>query len=83
MTDVTTYDFLDSASEREWLIALEPKTVVANAHRFYDFMSEQGVDADSFLRELAFAKAADALAIDYDVLYDSWLAETPIPQGSG
>lgn len=28
---------------------------------------------DSFTRELAFTKAADALGIDYDVLYTAWL----------
>lgn len=80
MTTPTPYDFLDDPREREWLTALEPQTVLVNAHRFYDFMAEQGFPAESFLRELAFTKASEALGLDYDVLYQSWLDETPIAQ---
>lgn len=76
-----TYDFLDDPQEREWLIGLDPKAVLANAHRIYDWMTEQGVDQDSFLRELAFSKAAEALGIDYDVLYNAWLNQTPAMSG--
>jgi hypothetical protein len=72
------YEFLDDASEREWLIGLDPQVVLANAHRMYDWMREQGVDVDSFLRELAFTKAAHTLGLDYDVLYNAWLNEVPV-----
>ena len=78
--DSTRYDFLESVREREWLVAVEPREVLANAHRVYGWMAEQGIDADSFLRELAFTKAADALMLDYDVLYRSWLTESPVQQ---
>ncbi|GAC1533628.1 MAG: hypothetical protein NVS3B1_28040 [Marmoricola sp.] len=74
----TAYEFLDSVQERERLIGLEPQAVLANAHRIYDWMIEQGVDQDSFLRELAFDKASEALGIEYSVLYDAWLNETPV-----
>ena len=78
----TQYEFLDSPREREWLTTLEPQVVLDNAHRFYDFMNEQdGISEDSFLRELAFTKASEALSIDYDVLYDAWVNETPAPSG--
>lgn len=73
----TEYDFLDDTQEREWLTSLDPQVVLANAHRMYDWMAEQGIDTDSFLRELAFTKAAGALGVDYDVLYNSWLDEVP------
>jgi hypothetical protein len=33
---------------------------------------------DSFTRELAFQKAAAALNLDYDVLYNAWLHEMPV-----
>lgn len=72
------YDFLDSPKEREWLTALEPQAVLDNAHRMYDWMTEQGIEQDSFLRELAFTKASEALGLDYDVLYQSWLDEIPV-----
>ena len=49
-----------------------------NAHRMYAWMTEQGIDQDSFLRELAFTKAAEALDLDYEVLYQAWLNEAPI-----
>lgn len=74
----TDYSYLDDPAERAWLIGLEPTAVRDNAHRIYDWMIEQGVDQDSFLRELAFTKASEALGIDYDVLYEAWLAATPV-----
>lgn len=74
----TQYAQLDDPGERAWLIALEPKDVVTNAHRMYDWMREQGVDVDSYLRELAFTKAADALGLDYETLYNAWLDERPL-----
>lgn len=77
---VETYDFLDDAREREWLIGLDSKAVLANAHRIYDWMQEHGVDQDSFLRELAFTKASVELDLDYDVLYYAWLNQTPAVQ---
>jgi hypothetical protein len=64
-------------AEREWLMNLF-SVVLNNAHRFYDFMTETGQPPDSYTRELAFTKAAEALDIDYDVLYDAWLNEKPI-----
>lgn len=81
-TTQQAYAFLDSKQERDWLIALDPQDVHANAHRMYEWMAEQGIDRDSFLRELAFTKAAEALGIDYDVLYQSWMNETPLPRAS-
>lgn len=74
---MTDYSFLDDPAERAWLIGLDPADVLANAHRIYDWMAEQGVDTDSFLRELAFTKASDALGIDYEVLYQTWLNGVP------
>jgi hypothetical protein len=72
------YSFLDDPAEREWLINLDPKDVVAHAHRIYEFMREAGLPAESFIRELAFTKASDALGIDYDVLYTAWLDQVPV-----
>lgn len=73
-----TYSYLDDPAEREWLIKLEPAAVRDNAHRFYDFMHDNGLPAESLLRELAFDKASTALGLDYDVLYEAWLNEQPI-----
>lgn len=72
------YWFLDDPAERAWLVDLSSAAVLANAHRMYDWMVEQSVDPDSFLRELAFQKAASEMGLDYDVLYDAWLAERPV-----
>lgn len=72
------YAFLDDAAERAFLTEVAPAEVLANAHRAYDWLLDNGLDQDSFLRELAFTKAADALGIDYDVLYDAWLNQTPV-----
>jgi hypothetical protein len=72
------FSFLDDPAEREWLTNVAPTDVLANAHRFYDFMAEAGIPADSFTRELAFTKASEALGIDYDVFYESWLYFQPI-----
>lgn len=73
-----TYDFLDDQTERDWLIALDPQVVLANAHHWYDWVAQFGGDlGDSLIRELAFQKASDVLGIDYDVLYKSWLNEVP------
>jgi hypothetical protein len=77
-TKVEDYSFLDDPAEREWLINVDPKDVVANAHRIYDFMRDAGLPVDSFTRELAFTKASDALGIDYNVLYDAGANEVPI-----
>lgn len=77
MTDAR-YAHLDDPAEREWLTNLSPSDVVTNAHRFYDFMDEQGVPSDSYTRELAFQKASEDLGIDYDVLYDAWLHEKEV-----
>lgn len=71
------YAHLDDPAEREWLTNLSPLDVLRNAHRFYDFMSEEGMPADSYTREMAFEKAAKALGVSYDVLYDAWLDERP------
>ena len=73
------YDHLDDPRERRWLSDLCPHDVVENAHRMYDWMRDQGIAPDSYLRELAFEKAATALTLDYDVLYNAWLAERPVP----
>lgn len=73
------YSFLDDPAERDWLTKLDPADIVSNAHRFYDFMHDQGLPAESFLRELAFTKAAEALGLDYEVLYQAWLNETAVP----
>lgn len=70
---------LNDPAERAWLTNLAPSDVVTNAHRFYDYMGECGVPEDSYTRELAFAKAADDLGMDYDILYNAWLYQTPIP----
>jgi hypothetical protein len=69
--------WLDDPAEREWLTNVSPSDVVANAHRFYDFMRDEGVPADSYTRELAFEKTSDLLGISYDVLYDAWVDEQP------
>ena len=76
-TTTTDYAWLDDPAEREWLINVEPLKVLKNAHRMYDFMRETGMAPDSYTRELAFEKAAAALDVDYDVLYDAWLHEQP------
>jgi hypothetical protein len=65
-------------AEREWLMNVSPTDVRDNAHRFYSFMTETSQPADSFTRELAFTKTAEALGIDYDILYDAWLDQEPI-----
>jgi hypothetical protein len=72
------YAHLEDPTEREWLTNVPAADVLRNAHRFYDFMRESGVPADSYTRELAFQKAAAAQRIPYDVLYDAWLSETPV-----
>jgi hypothetical protein len=71
------YSHLSDPAERAWLTNVEPLKVLQNAHRIYDFMRESGIPVDSYTRELAFEKAAAALDIDYDVLYDAWLNEQP------
>lgn len=76
--DTAAYDHLDNPQEREWLTGLDPQAVLVNAHRMYDWMREQGVGADSYLRELAFTKAANTLGLDYEVLYNAWLNDTPL-----
>lgn len=78
-----SYDFLDDVQEREWLIALDPQDVVANAHRWYEWAGQFGGGlCDSFIRELAFQKAADALGIDYGDLYNSWLDRIPMKENT-
>lgn len=72
------YSHLDDPAERAWLTAVPAADVAANAHRFYDFMREQGIPVDSYTRELAFEKASSELGIDYGTLYDAWLDETPL-----
>jgi hypothetical protein len=72
------YAHLDDPAEREWLTNIPPTEIMRNAHRIYDFMRECGIPADSYTREMAFVKAADALCVPYDVLYDAWLTETPM-----
>ncbi len=72
------YEHLSDPDERAWLTNVTPADVVSNAHRFYDFMRENGIPADSYTREMAFAKAAEALGISYDVLYQAWLDERPV-----
>ena len=74
----TDYSFLDNPAERDWLTTLEPLDVLKNAHRFYAFMDEAGVSADSMLRELAFAKASESLGVDYEIPYQAWLHEMPV-----
>ncbi len=74
-----TYDYLDDPTEREWLINVAPRDVLANAHRMYDFMAETGMAAESMIRELAFRKAAAVLDLDYDVLYTAWVDQVPAP----
>lgn len=69
---------LSDPTEKAWLTGLEAEAVVRNAHRFYDFMDEQGQPSDSYTRELAFAKAAEHLGIAYDVLYNAWLGQKPL-----
>lgn len=70
---------LSDPAERRWLTEVAPADVLRNAHRIYDFMAECGIATDSVPRELAFEKAAEDLGIDYNVLYDAWLSETPAP----
>jgi hypothetical protein len=72
------FSWLDDPAEREWLTNVSPSDVAANAHRFYDFMHDEGMAADSYTRELAFGKAADALGVSYNMLYDAWLNEQPV-----
>lgn len=72
------YSWLDDPAERAWLIAVDPAAVLANAHRIYEFMAEGGMAPDSYTRELAFDKAAAVLKIDYEVLYQAWLDESPV-----
>lgn len=78
------YAHLTDPRERQWLTEVEPKEVLANAHRFYEWSAEQpllveaGLAFDSYTREQAFAKASEELGIHYDVLYDAWLNEVPV-----
>jgi hypothetical protein len=81
MSFLEDWSNLDDPAEREWLANVSPSDVAGNAHRFYDFMREGGMLADSYTRELAFTKAAEALGISYDVLYDAWLNELPVEIG--
>lgn len=55
-----------------------PKKVAANAGRFYDYLRENGIAADSVTREAAFAYAASALDRPYDDFYDAWMEETAV-----
>lgn len=75
------YPFLDDPAERAWLTEVSPTDVRDNAHRMYEFMRETGQGAESFIRELAFQKAATALGISYETLYDAWLEERPVMHG--
>jgi hypothetical protein len=79
-TATEDYPFLADPAERDWLVNVEPKDVLANAHRMYEFMADTGQPAESFIRELAFTKASDALGIDYDVFYEAWLNQVPATQ---
>lgn len=81
MSFLEDWSSLDDPAEREWLAKVPPSDVARNAHRFYDFMREGGMPADSYTRELAFQKAAEALGVSYDVLYDAWLDERPVEIG--
>lgn len=75
---MTDYAFLDDPAERAWLISLDPADVLANAHRWYEWVAQFGGDlGDSFIRELAFTKASEALSVDYEVLYQAWLNGVP------
>ena len=73
-----TYDHLSDPAERAWLIEVDPAAIAANAHRFYAYLVECGLPEDSYTREMAFEKAASALGISYDALYEAWLWEKPI-----
>lgn len=73
---------LDDPAERAWLTAVAPADVLANAHRFYDFMEDADIPADSYIRELAFCKVAQDLGVDYEVLYQAWLNEQPVSRES-
>jgi hypothetical protein len=73
------YAHLSDPAERDWLTNVTPDDIRSNAHRIYDFMWENGsIPPDSYTRELAFEKAADALGIPYDVLYQAWMNEQPV-----
>lgn len=51
-----------------------PQQVLDNAPRIYEYMNECGQEADSVSREALFDYAADALGVDYDVLYNKWIS---------
>jgi len=51
-----------------------PEAILKNAPRIYEFMEENGRDADSVSRESLFSYAADKLGVDYEVLYQSWMS---------
>lgn len=72
---------LDDPVEREWLTNVDPVAVRDNAHRIYDFMEAEGIPADSYTRELAFAKASERLGLDYNTIYDAWIDQAPIEAG--
>lgn len=74
----TTIAGLDDPAEREWLTNVEPEAVRDNAHRIYDFMTEQGIPEDSWTRELAFTKASERLGLDYNAIYDAWMHQRPL-----
>lgn len=69
---------LDDPAEREWLTNVKPEDVRDNAHRIYDFMTEQGIPEDSWTRELAFTKASERLGLDYNAIYDAWMHQRPL-----
>jgi len=73
-----TFDWLDDPAEIKWLTEVSPEDVRKNAYRIYEFLVEGGLPPDSVLREAAFEKAADALGIPYDDLYNSWLEQRPL-----
>lgn len=58
--------------------AFSPSAIVGQAHRFYDYMEQHNVGADSATREAAFAYAAADTGFSVDAIYDAWLEERPM-----
>ena len=54
------------------------QTVVENAHRIYEWMTDNGMSEDSWTRECLFSYASEDTGRDYDEFYDAWLEGKPL-----
>ena len=69
-----------SATPEQAAMALAPERIAGNAHRFYDYLKEQGLEDDTATREAAFTYAAKHYGVSYQRFYDAWLDERDLGQ---